>query len=463
MEGERNSSANALAAAGLRGKRPQLSREQVGPPISVTGRRIQPFYLSARPFRCSVCAVQSAGVRVVRATGGTGGPRRAELLTRDALRHRCVTQTGPYARGRTLPMTTARRTCLLVGVATLCLVLSGGSAFASSAEVPATADIFAAGQTTPPGFLGGGGTLPPSVSAGAGKTLIISATGAIDCCGGTPTTPPDGNPGGSTNISGWEGISGFVDGSSSVPLVGVFTNGAPPTSPPPPSLDFSADALTQDFATVAPVLNQVFFIGDGATSSGASQGYVVPKAGKRLYLGFADAWGFNGSPGLYSDNTGQEKATVTTGITNPVVTNAALPLAVLANSYKAYLAAAGGATPYTWTITSGQLPPGLTLSASTGLISGKPTTAGSYPIVAQVADAGDRTASRPLTIEVVAEPAVTKVSPAVGTVEGGQRLVVEGSAFRPGYAIRLSPSWLPSFRHTCHPSNCQPHLCRRAS
>jgi len=47
---------------------------------------------------------------------------------------------------------------------------------------------------------------------------------------------------------------------------------------------------------------------------------------------------------------------------------------------------ATGAPPYTWTVTGGAPPPGLTLNPATGVISGTPTTAGMYPFWVEVAD-----------------------------------------------------------------------------
>ncbi len=47
--------------------------------------------------------------------------------------------------------------------------------------------------------------------------------------------------------------------------------------------------------------------------------------------------------------------------------------------YSAVLAANGGVPPLTWSIASGSLPPGLTLTASTGQISGTPTTQSTTP------------------------------------------------------------------------------------
>src|SRR6185503_2837060 len=69
-----------------------------------------------------------------------------------------------------------------------------------------------------------------------------------------------------------------------------------------------------------------------------------------------------------------------------VLATASLPSGIRNVSYSATLSATGGVTPYTWSIVGGSLPGGLTLSASSGVISGTPTDAGSYTFMAQVAD-----------------------------------------------------------------------------
>ncbi len=55
-------------------------------------------------------------------------------------------------------------------------------------------------------------------------------------------------------------------------------------------------------------------------------------------------------------------------------------------SYSFTLSASGGQTPYRWSKISGSLPPGLYLSSSTGVLSGTPTSTGSYAFTLRVTD-----------------------------------------------------------------------------
>jgi hypothetical protein len=81
------------------------------------------------------------------------------------------------------------------------------------------------------------------------------------------------------------------------------------------------------------------------------------------------------------------------------ITTTGLPNGSQVQSYSATLAATGGTQPYTWTILSGSLPPGLSLS-SAGVISGTPTAAGTFNFTVQVTDSASNSATKNLSIVV---------------------------------------------------------------
>src|SRR5215469_14053815 len=70
--------------------------------------------------------------------------------------------------------------------------------------------------------------------------------------------------------------------------------------------------------------------------------------------------------------------TVTAAVTPVQITTTSFPAGQVAVVYSTMLGATGGAAPYSWSISSGGLPAGLTISAATGTISGTPTAAGSF-------------------------------------------------------------------------------------
>lgn len=83
-------------------------------------------------------------------------------------------------------------------------------------------------------------------------------------------------------------------------------------------------------------------------------------------------------------------------------------------SYSVALTASGGAASRAWSVTSGQLPPGLTLS-SDGRLSGMPTTAGTFSFTATVSD-GTSSSSKNLALTII--PGITvNASPVVPIAE----------------------------------------------
>ncbi|TWP44782.1 S8 family serine peptidase [Lentzea tibetensis] len=75
---------------------------------------------------------------------------------------------------------------------------------------------------------------------------------------------------------------------------------------------------------------------------------------------------------------------------NPSVTNPGAQTSTVGSAVSLQLAATGGTSPYTWSVTG--LPAGLSASSS-GLISGTPTTAGTSTVTATVTDSAGKTGS----------------------------------------------------------------------
>jgi hypothetical protein len=85
-------------------------------------------------------------------------------------------------------------------------------------------------------------------------------------------------------------------------------------------------------------------------------------------------------------------------------------VAVVGSPYHAQLAATGGVGSYSWSLSQGSLPAGLTLNAATGLISGTPTAVGTKSVTVAASDPGPpvQNASAVLPI-VVTGPGIGRV------------------------------------------------------
>lgn len=82
------------------------------------------------------------------------------------------------------------------------------------------------------------------------------------------------------------------------------------------------------------------------------------------------------------------------------ITTTRLPRASVNRAYTTTLRALFGTEPYTWAITSGSLPSGITL-ASNGLLSGTATTSGEFPLTLEVTDSTGAKATAETTLSVV--------------------------------------------------------------
>ena len=142
--------------------------------------------------------------------------------------------------------------------------------------------------------------------------------------------------------------------------------------------------------------------------------------------------------------------TIAAAVTPVQITTGSVPSGQVGTAYSTTLVASGGTTPYSWSISSGALPAGLTLSAASGTISGTPTTSGSFSFTAKVTDSTTptaQTATKSLTITIAA--AVTPVQITTGSVPAGQvgvaySTMIQATGGTTPYSWSISSGALPA-------------------
>jgi hypothetical protein len=117
----------------------------------------------------------------------------------------------------------------------------------------------------------------------------------------------------------------------------------------------------------------------------------------------------------------------------PAITTSTLPDGRTGNAYDAGFTATGGTLPYSWTVSQGKIPQGLTLNQSDGQLAGMPGTPGGYSFSIKVTDAKAQTAQKAFTLNVAADgnldgpaelPRVTVSSSMADTPAPGTVIVV---------------------------------------
>lgn len=81
----------------------------------------------------------------------------------------------------------------------------------------------------------------------------------------------------------------------------------------------------------------------------------------------------------------------------PVILTNSLPVGIVGENYSQTLSMAGGTLPLTWSIAGG-LPPGLQFNTGTGVISGTPTSSGTYTITVSVRDSAGASANKTINL-----------------------------------------------------------------
>ena len=136
---------------------------------------------------------------------------------------------------------------------------------------------------------------------------------------------------------------------------------------------------------------------------------------------------------MVTDTTGpsaQQSFFITINPPPFLITTTDLPPGKEGTAYSATFSATGGTLPYTWSLASGNLPSGLTLGGTTGVILGTPTraTAGTYTFMVNVTDSSSpqRTAQKSFSIYIEKGVFQSTISIGPGLQAGSTKVSVDG-------------------------------------
>ncbi|WP_370677749.1 Ig-like domain repeat protein [Pleomorphomonas sp. PLEO] len=160
---------------------------------------------------------------------------------------------------------------------------------------------------------------------------------------------------------------------------------------------------------------------DGGTTLGSD----TISGGAASYSTSSLAAGSHAITAVYGGDTNNIAATssaVTVTVSAPTIslTPASLPNATVGTAYSQTLTASGGTAPYSYVVTAGTLPAGLSFDATSGVLSGTPATAGSFNFTVTATDAGGYTGSAAYVVTVASvTPAIVLSASPTTVVSGG--------------------------------------------
>ncbi|RYY17393.1 MAG: hypothetical protein EOO36_09775, partial [Cytophagaceae bacterium] len=284
------------------------------------------------------------------------------------------------------------------------VVLTSSSGASGSTNVPAPFAFTATFSENVTGFIAGDLTVTNGT-----VTNFVAVSGTVYTFSVTPVTP-------NTVTTVTVAVNSSQDAAGNTNLA---SNTYSLTSPPPVVTVAPATlpngmvgaAYSQTITASGATAPYTYAITAGAlpagltlTSGGVLAG--TPTAGGSFTFSVT-ATDASATPGPYS---GSRSYTLSIVAPTIAVAPATLPNGTVGTAYSQTITAAGGTAPYSYAITAGALPSGLTLSAS-GILSGTPTTPGSFTFTVTATDAstgsGPYSGSLSYTLAIAGPASVT--------------------------------------------------------
>ncbi|MBH8559022.1 putative Ig domain-containing protein [Hymenobacter negativus] len=218
------------------------------------------------------------------------------------------------------------------------------------------------------------------------------------------------------------------------------------TAPIPFSVSFTQSVGTTFTASDVTVTGGTLTSGSfGGSGAGTYTFTVTPSGFGIVSVTLADNVAFDDNN---TGNTGTNTASVQFVAPTITVAPTSLPGGTRGTAYSQTITASGGTAPYSYAITAGALPSGLTLS-STGTLSGTPAASGSFTFTVTATDAssapGPYSGSRSYTL-IIAAPAIT-LAPATlpaGTVAAAYSQTITATGGTAPYSYAITAGALPA-------------------
>jgi hypothetical protein len=138
-------------------------------------------------------------------------------------------------------------------------------------------------------------------------------------------------------------------------------------------------------------------------------------------------------------------ASLTVNALVAITTSSPLPTGTVGVAYSQTLSARGGTGQYTWSLSSGSLPGGLSLNPATGQIGGQPSTLGMFYCLVKATDSGHSSTSKTLALSIDPPLVISTSSPLpAGTVSVAYAQTLTATGGSGQYTWSVAAGVLPS-------------------